>query len=273
MAIVAGFVLSRVLGIAGERNGLAVRIAELDDSALQLDQRILTTQARLDKMDLSWFDEEATELLVESDDPQAATCDPLLEKDFGDLSEQRLRERFEALRVLTVQAYQDLSGLPNYDAYRAAAAARDLDETGEEIYKEVWRRVKPRSTFGGFASLDLDHLPTSPIVAPRGPTRAEIYSGLEKDLDHLIAERDRLVGAADVARTQLAAVQSPTGLGLGAAAFGLFLLLGVVFPLGVLATQPEKLPTLVTWTVFAAFCVGLATVSAYLTVTIRRHLK
>ena len=257
--------------MAGERNGLAVRIAELDDSVSQLERRILATQAGLDKMDLLWFDEDATEVLVESDDAAAASCDPLLERDYGDLSEQRLRERFEALRVLTVQAYQDLSGLLNYDVYHAAVAARKLDETGEEIYKKVWRRVKSRSTYG--TSFDLDHLAIPPIVPSQGPTRAEIYSGLKKDHEHLIAERDRLLGAADVTRTQLATVQSPTGLGSGAAAFGLFLLVGVAFPLGVLATQPEELPTLVTWTVFGAFCIGLATVSVYLTVTIRRQLK
>jgi hypothetical protein len=206
VAIVAGFLLSRMLALATERSGLTVRTNELQDAIWQVGQQIGAVQTKLDRMDLEWFDDDAIEALL---DDKGADVRSLLTDGYGDLAEEKLHERFEMLRNTLTNAYSDLGGLLNDEAYQRVVAERDLSGPGEEIYAAVWRQVKPRrgDPFGLMVN------PIVPPMMPIGPTRREVYSGLLRDRDTLVAERDRLAGAAAVAETRLAAVQTPAGLG------------------------------------------------------------
>lgn len=264
VAIVGGFLLSRVLALATERNGLALREAQLDGEMKLAEETYRFQQRRIDDRDRADLLDDAIDLLV--DDPAASIED--LDKDaYGDLHAGELAELFESIRARVKVAVEALkphvrsSGWPDslgslsdskpfYDVLPQLEITEDEDV---ELYSKVWRRLLP---LGGLAS-----------PSPRLPVSDPLNEWI-RERDRAQDDRARAAGQLEIVRTELAKVSAPTGIGRLTASLAFFLATGVVVPIAILVQQPTRLAQWQTWLTFVGFAIGLIVVAIAVGVTV-----
>lgn len=263
VAIVAGFVLSRVLALSSERSGLVVREAQLRHEIEIAEDAYHYLQRRLDGWDLTSFDEDALDVLLP--DLASARFEEVLDRefDYGDLHEGELRDRFEELRATAQTAKAELRSLAHRQdrptSFRDARRLLGLGPDTADLH--VWERVWEEA-FSGFKYL------ARARVAPT-PAGASFYSDIARDRDRALDDRARAAAHLEVVRTELAKLSTPAGLGRLASALSLFLVTGVVVPVAVLAGQPTRLSSSLTWLIFAGFAIGLVLAIATVVTSVR----
>jgi hypothetical protein len=267
VAIVGGFLLSRVLALAAERNGLALREAQLSDEVELAAETCRFQQRRIDDSDRADFLDDAIELLV--GDPAASIED--LDKDScGDLRAGELAELFESIRARVKVAIEALKPhVPSSDwvgSLSSFSGSKPFDEVlpqleitedeDVELYSKVWRRLVPFS--GVFLA------PPSPSFPVSDP-----YNEWIRERDRALDDRARAVGQLEIVRTELAKVSAPTGIGRLTASLAFFLATGVVVPIAVLVQQPTRLAQWQAWLTFVGFAIGLIVVAITVGMTVR----
>lgn len=268
VAIVGGFLLSRVLALAAERNGLALREAQLRDEAKLAEETYLFQQSRIDDSDRADFLRDAIDLLV---DQQDASMENLDGDTYGDLHPGELAELLEtirakvhsALEVLKPHLPQSTGWLGSFGSLDGSKSFEDVlphltitEDEDIELYREVWRRLVPLSNVlpAGMPS-------SSPITNP--------YNDWIRERDRALDDRARATGQLEIVRTELAKVSAPTGIGRLAASLAFFLATGVVVPIAILVQQPTQLDPWQAWLTFAGFAIGLVIVAIAVGITVR----
>ncbi len=267
VAIVGGFLLSRVLALAAERNGLALREAQLGDEVKLAEETYRFQQRRIDDSDRADFLDDAIDLLV--DDPAASIED--LDKDtYGDLHAGELAELFESIRArvkVAVEALKphvpssgwlgSLGSLSESKPFNDVLPQLEITEDEDvELFSKVWRRLVP------FSSILL--APPSPRFPVSDP-----YNNWIRERDRALDDRARAVGQLEIVRTELAKVSAPTGIGRLTASLAFFLATGVVGPIAILVQQPTRLAQWQAWLTFVGFAIGLIVVAIAVGITVR----
>lgn len=267
VAIVGGFLLSRVLALAAERNGLALREAQLGDEVKLAEETYRFQQRRIDDSDRADFLDDAIDLLV--DDPAASIED--LDKDtYGDLHAGELAELFESIRArvkVAVEALKphvpssgwlgSLGSLSESKPFNDVLPQLEITEDEDvELFSKVWRRLVP------FSSILL--APPSPRFPVSDP-----YNDWIRERDRALDDRARAVGQLEIVRTELAKVSAPTGIGRLTASLAFFLATGVVGPIAILVQQPTRLAQWQAWLTFVGFAIGLIVVAVAVGITVR----
>lgn len=266
VAIVAGFLLSRVLAMVTERNGLTFRESQLRNEAEHAHEAYARLQSRIDDRNRADFLDDATSVLMEN--PEATLND--VYDDWG-LDRQELAKLFEAKRAVVRRAYSDLTahvpprsslGFGTQVPFEDVKPHLALTETEDiDIYSRVWQKLCPSLT-----SLSL--VGRSYIAPDDDP-----YLGWVRDGREALAERDRAHAELEIVRTELAKVSSPRGIGRLASSLAFFLSTGVLVPVAVLAQQPTRLSASQAWLIFGGFATGLVVVAIAVAVSVREAVS
>ena len=262
VAIVGGFLLSRILALATERNGLALREAQLRDEVKLAEETYHSVQNRIDDSDRADFLRDAINLLGEQPD---ASLEDLGADPYGDLHPGELDELFETTRSKVQRAVEELRPYrPGRGSFSSLGASVPFAEVlphlnlskdeDIELYGQVWQLLD--------SSINRSFLPP---VSPTG----DFYKDWVRNRDKALEERVRAVSHLEIVRTELAKVSAPTGIGRLAMSLAFFLASGVVIPIAVLAQQPTRLASWQAWLTFAGFVVGLIAVAIVVAITVR----
>jgi len=265
VAIIGGLLVSRLVALAVERDGLQRRLTELEGelkiatSDVTEAERPVTWQAQ------SWFIEQTIEAYI-----AARGLPGERDRDFrslGSTEEQRLLWQ-EQLAFQVVECLDEIEGLLRPDD-------RDLDidilrDRGFEMGHYDARVVKPvvKSVRGRVRAAHRSRFDI-PSITPFNPgsrisnERAEQVEAIA-ELGRRRATRRRLEAQVGQVNDHLRQLGKPKGVGWGILALAIFAILGVAFPLTLMALRP--IPTGDGWriAVVSAFLVGLVLVIAFI---------
>ena len=292
VAIIGGFLVSRVLTLNSERRGLERRARELKQQTR--DQAESRREARLRRATASWdryVDLVAAECAARYETHGSVSPEWLVERLW--LRGVPTREEMLALAGLLVEETKQASehferggrqpdhrtsGWANYKIYQTVEAAR---EASARVARRVDREAELRAKAGRppSSSSVYDQVRT----AVSSSTRSEDSEGQrlqQTRYDKLIADereqQDRMAlleREHEFVRTEAARVAKPRGLRLAASAFAYLTVVGVVVPVVGLALRqvPYDLPS--PWWLVALFISGLLALGGYLIWAIRQLSK
>lgn len=290
VAIVGGFLATRIVSLSAERDSIRHRIQTIDAALAGKRQRLEDARSRR----LAWDAEEFLEAhladLVEAPDP--APLEDLVRQDeaIGEWGEEDLRPFYDQA-VATIREARELLEAPlnasdpppgDFDTYMRQT---DLDVSGltrtiyEAVYDHLWdlrnKRIERQATplgkmFGvtmpDFRPLDFQ---VPPVATPAATTAyRDLYKreeGLAGDVAQLVAEKQvyeeryRELGTAD-----------PLVVWVGFGVLAYFAAVGVAFPLWMLPQSTGPISPSLRWTTLGLFLSGLMAVVVYFALAIRR---
>lgn len=242
VAIVGGFLVSRVVTLSSERQGLERRARDLEQQTQDQAERL--KGARQDRRAVSWerfMKRAASDCVARYADHGSVSPDWLANehRDRG----VPTREEMAALASRLIQETEQ--------AFKSVRAGTTLnDYHGEEYVYRVASNVLPsfsHTTYG-----------------LGGPDRTDVFMWKEDRYDKLIkAERDLQAGLSALereggfVRTERARVAKPEGLRGAMFAFAYLTVAGVVAPVVGLALRPVPSYPLWRWLLFSLFASGL----------------
>jgi hypothetical protein len=250
VAIVGGLLVSRVVALRSDREGLRRRSQELDAQVKALSEQLHEVGEELLRRDAVDFIHEAAEELIGSEGD--VDLDVLMRHhDPRDRSADELRPFVEEAGKAVAAAFgrKDPAAMLETPTDRYALLAnRIAEELGEE--------------------------PPDRTVSANGKAftlkQEEAYRQLLRDQQALGSEkrtRELEKGQVDAA---LAGLADPSGVWPGLAVLLYFSVAGCLVPLAVMAAGPEKLGTALSVTIVVLFASGLAALAGYLTIEVRR---
>lgn len=262
VAIVGGFLVSRVVALSSERQGLERRARELEQQTLDQAARLQEVHER--RQDESW------ERLVK------LAADKCAERrvEHGSVSPEWVVEEYWVRGVPTREEMLDLAGLLVEGIQQASkhfergGSMPDFQTTNREDYSiyEAVRNARPQPvkrvdhlSFSGLSGALIS--PESDGVFVWKQTRYEklIDDEREQRTRLSLLERER-----DFVQTEAARVAKPQGLWLAAAAFAYLTMVGVVVPVVGLAWRPVPFDLFARRVLVSLFVSGLSVVGCYL---------
>lgn len=271
VAIVGGFLVSRLVSLSAERNGLGRRRDELDRLIEVKIAELEGIQARIDHQAREWFFGEAMVDLIEADD----TPDPdqlvsrYSQAGWSPEDSRAAAERLVAVVRAGLAAFEKnpYEFVANHeDPAWLAAAGVPIESGWEEVSKRAAAAIieagverESDDPYGLLMpnNLALDH------GENRHDARISRLESVSSDIETLGAEREIVIGT-------LARVGRPEGVILGIGVLVGFALVGIVFPLIVLAIRPVPTSPWMRFAVVAGFVAGLGAVVAYIVSAVRR---
>ncbi|QDG87068.1 hypothetical protein [Pseudarthrobacter sp. NIBRBAC000502770] len=269
VAIIGGFLVSRLVAISSEREGLRRLLAaasgrishvqsDLDDA-----RKVRLGRAQRD------FHDEAVDKFLE--DPELDLDEMLHDFVPRGTTEEELKPYALELRERTVQAVKDIKA-----AFRRGDT-RELDledlvarglsiDTDRDLYESAFEHLRkrlpsPPGMFGGaFDHRSLIAGITPPWVHEVNARRADealrAESDLSTQLKSAIAERSRL-------NDELVRVGKPLGVLSAIWMLGVLSLLGILVPVVVMALEPDALANWAKVGLIVSFVVGLLAILGY----------
>ena len=256
VAIAGGFLVSRVVTLASERQGLERRARELEQQTQEEAERLQEAQQR--RQAVSW------EVFVNL---TADKCASRYEQQ-GSVSPEWLANEHWVRGVPTREEMLDLASR----LIEKTQQASEYFERGGgipgsliedwEVYQAVYSaRSSPSSWTRPFDS-DVERV-----------WKQERYDKLIESERGLQAGLSALEREGDFVRTEAARVAKPHGLGRAAAAFAYLTVAGVVVPIAGLAWRPVPSDLLSRRVLVSLFVSGLAVLGWYLIWAVRRLAK
>jgi len=269
VAIIGGFLVSRLVAISSEREGLrrqrATAKAHLNTVAADYEA------AHADRFENSKDDFEGWVL----DDVVGGQRDedPLLRDNIPrGSSEDEMRpvlrdliSRVEganaAIRAVLRQSDDNRVDLDDLIGRGLVVTAADRD-----IFESVMYRIRsaelPVPRISGIA------LATTPIMPPisidPGGTSARRLDESIRDEQNLLSRRVGLEQEIDRLSSEIENIGRPVGVSSAIAILSIYSLLGIALPLIVMVTHPRGLPSWGEWLLLIGFLVGLASVLGYI---------
>lgn len=234
VAIIGGFLISRVIATAAERDAIRRRLATLDS---QVDAR----QRRLSEIDkdLNWLD--ALDVYYEHLD-RIMTGGPEVVSDIlrgipasdvlGSLLTRMAQRAQQAIDVLRPH-FVDGHPPPQLDDLRRAGKLRDDIE--DFFYEDAWQHIDVYEHRYSPPLEDLRVVLPSETPAVRGPTRADRRFHLEGTRDDVEHELNALRSERERQRAELESLVVPDEVRQGVWVLSYFALAGIMFPLTVQA--------------------------------------
>ena len=258
VAIAGGFVLSRALAIASEKNGLSLRRNELKASLAPWREQIEDLNDRIWEKGTARLEVDATNIFL--DDPDVPITDVIGNDDYW-LPRALAEETVTAAREVVIRAFDrlrpfapdptkpvDPADFPLPWGELAIPGETRLSEV--EIIELAWDRLVPKHT-DGFKE-------PGRLSAPAIPN--DLIPRWMRDRETARSRHFELKGQLEYVEAELAKVNKPKGFIAIAWALAFFTVTGVLAPLAVLASQPTKISAPVLYGLLGGFCIGLLAV-------------
>lgn len=267
VAIVGGFLISRVVAISTTRQGLEQRLTEIGVREEAVARLLTETSQQIEATAESWFRDLNLDDYV---DARGATSPETVRKsywpkgaeqgqierwanDFGD----EVRRCFEAVEG----ALRD---------YEATAEENELASRGVDTAAfdpRVLAAVRRRVTEERSKRLSIHGVSTAPpvgFVGSEPSSEVDEHINRIKQKDDLNAEVRALQAEAAIVRGELHKTADPHGVSAGIAVLSLLSLTGIVLPLAMMASRPVMADIAARRLVFFGFTLGLVGLLVYI---------
>lgn len=272
VAIIGGFLVSRLVQLSSEREGLRRQLQQTDDELGHArESHAAAHRRRLDRCRRAFFDDVIDDLAgadLSSLDRDALVADHL---PVGS-SDAEMREYLDALVVSLSRAQREVMALVRSDD----TSRLSLDElrtrglvvadADEDCYLAVVKAVAERLPASGYGMTGITSSILSGIVIDPVGRAAEIRRLDDAIRDEQAVEGQLATYEALRERTlrSLSALGQPIGVRRAVLILALDALVGVVVPVAVLAAGISPLPTWAAWLLVGLFGAGLAAVLGYI---------
>ncbi len=272
VAIVGGFLVSRLVQLSSEREGLRRQLQHTGDELTQVTRDYDEAhEYRLSNSEHTFFGWVVEELA--GADLDTLDRDALLDDNIPrGSSDEEMRPYLDSL-VLDVEAARKRTEEYIESDDNASLRLSDLRDRGlivadgdEDLYEHVVDAIAARlparrNYFGGVDSLVRSSMLSDPVSRSTDLRRLDESIRDEQDLLSrkltLEAIRDRLTGELD-------RIGRPVGVISAIVILSIYSLLGIVAPVVVMAISPDPLAAWVLWLLVALFIAGLFAVLGYI---------
>lgn len=269
VAILGGFIVSRLVSLSSQRNGLRSRLREVVRREELAKASHKSAQERLQR----WKGEKfVADVLPELIDTQGGVALEELTRKYEtwDMSEKELAPFFEeAVRVVRdaiayFQAHPVLGNArDSFDEY-AKVLGISLTKSEREVYERIYydKRREAMSSMGQLQE------PIFRLTGFRDPEmeqlRASEYGVLLRSCQEAARDISRLAAERRVIKEDLSRLGQPSGVGTGIAILAYLTVVGVILPLCLLPLDIHRNYVFLKWLVLALFFLGLSAFMAYL---------
>lgn len=270
VAIVGGFLVSRLVQLSSEREGLRRRLSHAHDELSHVTASYLEAHdARLTNSRRQFFS-WVVDQLAEADDLDGLNRDAVLDDNIPlGSSTAEMAPYLEQLIIEVAEARRQI------DSYvlKGDDSTLDLDDLQDrgleinaadtELYQSVIDHVAstlpdPRGRYG-------------PVLRPGQIQSAPVVTAEIRRLDESIRQEQDLHSRKALLNTEVARLADelerigrPTGVALGIAILCLYSILGIMAPVMVMAPGPWPMPNWAPWLLVGLFALGLFSVLIYI---------
>ena len=293
VAIVGGLVVSRLLSLAAERSTLERQIAMLNGRMDQASREAERLRSEMVAGDAAKAIDDWLDVLLKSGNPDLPNEELLEVRNPGGWLVEDYEPHITALKREFRSVVEVITRLHNEGRFNDLDDADlptdcddlrkfGVDTPSEPENKDIWdpviaewrsgeiaerRQRRPKGPFGGV--FDMPYYDLSGITLPDDVRRsAALHRRNEDEREYLagVAEAEALGSEIEVLRASLVDATDPRRLWQGFAILVAFALLGIVYPMALMALGDEGIATQSRWLVVAAFSIGLAGLFWYIAV-------
>lgn len=273
VAIIGGFLVSRLVSLAGQRQSLAQRVNELHDETEMVSAEFseVARERRAESFDIfrSWVADRLTE---ERGLLSAGLAAELLEEVPRGSNTDELRPYLEELaaKVRLLAHVVERSTDPEKLSVQALQQeGLDVDDEDAHLLRLVREAEEERRNGGSlmFASALGSGLGPNPTYQALDMQRQDARITREGELRSRLA---LLAAQTTIAQRELSAIRSPREVWVGLAALTYLALVGVVFPLYLATRRPVPDSPGMRTTIVVLFCTGLAALLGYVVWSLMR---
>jgi hypothetical protein len=266
VAIIGGFLVSRLVALSMERQGLERRLDEHRAEADRLTRRIAESDAEISEYAEKRFRRKLLPLVVAG---QGALPDAELMPDTPrGASDEEAASWAQEIRAEVSGLFSSIEGAMSGAEISVPSSeelmARGVDLSGhdpdliESIEMTIAARRRPKSLLSG---LDRSFIGVGALpVMPDFDSNISAMNLRETMAGQLRNRRDDI----ELLQEHLDRLASPTGVGWAVLALAAFSILGIIFPLVVMAIHPVPEGVALRTFMVVAFLVGLAGVLAFI---------
>lgn len=279
IAIVAGFIISRLLALSSERSGIQTRIRDLE---LQLNIKKENIDA-LEKNLLTWDAEDFLEnsdvvdKIIESKG-QVSLADAMKLVTYLNRSEDELRLYWEDAIKVTKDAFhlieenltEFLVESENFEVLLKNLGV-NISSYRLKIYREIFdfylrEYEKSQNLFGAM----MNSIANIRMPDFRSVSETNSYETLKRDTENLKRDKNALeIQVADL-RIQSQQLGQPQGVTLGIVFLFYFSLVGIVVPILLMPFAIDKFTSYHKWAIITLFVSGLIFFFVYLSKLVRQ---
>lgn len=279
VAIVAGFIISRLLALSSERGGLQTRIRDIKLQVNIKKENIDILEKRLLIWDAEDFleDSDVVDKIIESRG-QVSLTDAMNLVTYLNRSEDELRPYWEDAIRVTKEAFhlieenltEFLVESENFEVLLKNLGV-NISSYRLKIYQQIFgfylrEYEKRHNPFGSIMN---------PIASVRMPdfrpvSEANSYETLKRDLETLKRDKNALEIHLSDLNIQLQQLGQPQGVTLGIIFLAYFSLVGIVIPVLLMPFATDKFTSYHKWAIFILFVSGLIFFFVYLFKLVRQ---
>lgn len=274
VAIVAGFILSRVLALSADRNGIESRLNEIRSSLRFKSTEHDKLNERIVRWDAQDFLEDVAEKIAEARG-EISLEELIEESDFTRLSKDELEPYYDEAVKITKRAYELFQKHPlksdppqtvgNYLEQINVKVSDDELTFYSPVYQLLRKQYRNRKHGSlGFVgdSFSDGRIDLSSIINPG--IQVDKYTQLVRDRDSMQLEVRWLKNQEEELLQKLNHTGRPKGLWLGVIALIYFSITGIIVPIIWLPVSSERFTVTHKWIVVTCFISGLLFVLGYL---------
>jgi hypothetical protein len=282
VAIVGGFVISRLLALSAEKGGLQNRIRDLDLQLKIKDQQIQPLQKRRLDWEAEYFLENSDVLNVIMESEGNISLSDVMKRPVGDsYSEDALQPYWDEAIELTKRAFplikNHISELLDYEgdlASRLKNLGLDISSYRLNLYEHIIGELMTRSRAkqNSFLPTLSEAFATQVTGAMDGGTVSAMsaidennrFRQLHRDIEKLEMERDALKTQVHDLKAQLQQLAQPEDVTPGLWILTYIAITGILIPIFIMPYPAEQFSIIHKWFVAGVFLSGLVLFIAYL---------
>jgi hypothetical protein len=273
VAIIGGFLVSRLVSLSSERGALVHRRSELAERLKLAQEELDNVHSERLAVSKKWFREQNLNDIVNA--RGEVDIDAVLAEFIPRGSnEEEMRPYAEELAEQTRTAFERISQafrgseFPSGDLDHLKERIGDIRDEEDEIYQYVGEILAEERRPQHVRTRRLNRLmstivSSSDIEIPRQDARIDKEAELGADVAALSAE-------IKLIDEQASRFSQPEGVTSGMFVLSFFALVGVVFPMAVMATRPVPDDLVMRRLLVAAFLVGLGALLIYLIIYVKK---
>jgi hypothetical protein len=279
VAIVAGFIISRLLALSSERSGIQARIRDLELQVSIKTENIDSLEKSLLTWDAEDFleDSDVVDKIIESKG-QISLTDAMKLVTYLNRSEDELRPYWEDAIKVTKEAFHLIEeNLTEFlvESENFEVLLKNLGVNISSYRLKIYRQIfgfylseyeKRQNPFGAM----MNSIANIRMPDFRSASEANSYETLKRDIENLKRDRSALDIQVSDLRIQLQQLGQPQGVTLGIIFLFYFSLVGIVVPILLMPFDTDKFTSYHKWAIIIFFVSGLIFFFVYLSKLVRQ---
>lgn len=276
IAIVAGFIISRLLALSAEKSGLLSRIRDMELQLKLKVQNLSSLQEKLLRWNaLDFLDDPKVMMKIIESEGQISLDDIMNQVTGSNLSKEGLQPYWNKTIEVTKEAFllirEHFSEAPDkvedldifFKKLNPTLSPYDMD-IYYSVYGHLWyKKDKIQNPFRSVVdTFSIAALPAVTDVS--SAAKIQSYAVLRRDIEMLTGDQITLQTQLDDLRFQLKHLGKPKGVALGLYLLAYFCIAGVVIPVFLLPFPAEQFTPFYKWVIFLLFLSGLLFFFIYL---------